>query len=165
MMIRKILAKDAQTFANMLLQLDSETDYMLYEPGERQTSVEETRERIERAERTDSVIFVAFDGENMVGFLSAERGCARRIRHSAYVVIGILSRYRGKKIGTRLFEELSEWAGKHQVTRLELTVMTPNKAGVGLYQKMGFKTEGLKEKSIVENGKYIDEYYMAKILQ
>jgi hypothetical protein len=30
---------------------------------------------------------------------------------------------------------------------------------------MGFKIEGLKEKSIIVDGKYVDEYYMGKILE
>lgn len=29
---------------------------------------------------------------------------------------------------------------------------------------MGFKIEGLKEKSMIVDGKYVDEYYMGKII-
>jgi len=30
---------------------------------------------------------------------------------------------------------------------------------------MGYKVEGVKEKSVVVDGDYVDEYYMAKIIE
>lgn len=72
--------------------------------------------------------------------------------------------YRSIKIGTNLFKELIDWASQNNIVRLELTVMTNNKGAIALYEKMGFKIEGLKEKSLLVDGQYIDEYYMAKIL-
>lgn len=59
--------------------------------------------------------------ERIVGFLSTERGFANRIKHSAYIVIGILKSYRGKKIATNLFKELINWASHNDIARLELT--------------------------------------------
>ena len=37
MIIRKITAEDADQFYQMLCRLDEETEYMMYEPGERQS--------------------------------------------------------------------------------------------------------------------------------
>lgn len=137
---------------------------MLFEPGERKTTIEELKRKIKNIKNAKSLILVVeYDG-NMVGFLSAERGFAKRIKHSAYIVIGILKDYRGKKIGTKLFEELEKLALENEITRLELTVMTHNEGGIGLYKKMGFKMEGLKQGSLIIDGKYVDEYYMAKLL-
>ena len=39
-----------------------------------------------------------------------------------------------------------------------------NERALDLYKKMGFKIEGLKEKSMIVDGKYVDEYYMGKII-
>lgn len=164
MVIREIEVKDANDFLSMLKQLDSETKNMLFEPDERQTAVEELETKIKDTKNSNSLILVAEENDSIVGFLSADRGFARRIKHSAYIVIGILKDYRGKRIGTKLFEELDKWAYHNNITRLELTVMTLNVGGIRLYEKMGFKKEGLKEKSIIVDDEYIDEYYMAKIL-
>jgi len=163
-MIRKIELKDAESFLYMLRQLDSETDFMMYEPGERKTTVDEIKSVIQNAYSSNSLILVAEENGKLVGFLSAERGFANKIKHSAYIVIGLLKNYRGRKIGTNLFEELNKWALENGITRLELTVMTSNDIAISLYKKMGFKIEGLKEKSILVDGKYVDEYYMSKIL-
>ncbi|AGK95676.1 GNAT family N-acetyltransferase [Clostridium pasteurianum] len=164
MIIRKIQIKDSEKFLNMLKQLDTETKYMMFEPEERKTTINEIKTNIKNINISRSLILVAEDTKNVVGFLSAERGFAKRIEHSVYIVIGILKDYRGRKIGLKLFEALEKWALENHIIRLELTVMTNNKAAIGLYKKIGFKIEGLKEKSLIVDGKYVDEYYMGKIL-
>jgi len=148
----------------MLNQLDYETKNMMFEPGERKTTIEEMESKIENTKNSNSLIILAENNGTIVGYLSAERGLAKRINHSAYIHLGILKDYRGKEIGTKLFEELEEWVLKNSISRLELSVMTHNKGGIHLYEKMGFKIEGLKEKSMIVNGKYVDEYYMARII-
>lgn len=164
MIIRKIELDDAEKFLNMLKQLDNETNNMMFEPGERKTSIEEMKARIENINSTNSLILIAEEEQNIIGFLSAERGFANRIKHSCYIVIGILKSYRGQNIGTKLFEDLEKWALENNITRLELTVVVHNEVAIRLYKKRGFKIEGLKEKSLLVDGRYVDEYYMAKIL-
>jgi ribosomal protein S18 acetylase RimI-like enzyme len=80
------------------------------------------------------------------------------------VVIGVLQAFTGRRIGTRLFTALEIWARRHGIERLELTVRTDNERGTGLYKKMGFEIEGLKIRSLKVKGTYVNEYYMAKIL-
>jgi RimJ/RimL family protein N-acetyltransferase len=163
MVIRKKEKKDAVQFSKMLKQLDEETENMMYEPGERQVAEEDVIKTIKRRSDTNSLTLIAEEDHVIVGFLSTDRGFANRIKHSAYVVTGILRDYRGKGIGHQLFEQLDSWALTNDIKRLELTVMTHNEPAIKLYKKMGFKIEGVKECSMKVNGNYIDEYYMAKI--
>lgn len=88
---------------NMLKQLDNETKNMMLEPGERKTYIEEMETRIKNIKASNSLMLVAEEEQNIFGFLSADRGFANRIKHSSYIVIGILKSYRGKKVGTKLF--------------------------------------------------------------
>jgi RimJ/RimL family protein N-acetyltransferase len=164
MIIRKINDGDSAGFLNMLVKLDSETKNMMYEPGERNTSIEEMKVSIADMYASNSLVLIAEEEGKIIGFLSAERGFANRIKHTAYIVIGILKDYRGRRIGTKLLRELVDWASANGITRLELTVMIHNEAAIKLYKAMGFQIEGVKEKSLVVDGKYIDEYYMARIL-
>lgn len=98
-----------------------------------------------------------------MGYLSAEKGSLNRIAHSAYIVVGILSEYRGKGIGTEFFRRLDIWAEEMKVSRLELTVICENSVAKHLYEKNGFEIEGIKRKSVLVDGKYLDEFYMVKI--
>ena len=98
-------------FWELLNRLDTETDYMMYEPNERKakTTVQELKLDIQ-----DNVIQgfdflqVATENDKIVGYIRAERGKFERNFHTAYIVIGILKKYRGKGIGTTFFNNRSK---------------------------------------------------------
>lgn len=48
---------------------------------------------------------------------------------------------------------------------LELTVMSYNFNAIALYHKVGFKQEGIKPKSLLVNGTYVDEIIMGKLYE
>jgi ribosomal protein S18 acetylase RimI-like enzyme len=162
--IRTAVFEDAPAYLAMLKQLDNETDMMLYEPDERPDTVESIEKTILAATASGSLILVAEDKDVIVGFLTAERGFARRIHHSAYIVVGILASQRGQGLGKKLFTDLENWAKNNQITKLELTVSVRNEPGIRLYKSMGFAVEGIKKDSLKLNGKLVDEYYMGKIV-
>ena len=147
----------------MMDQLDHETKYMLYEPGERTKDLAKIESVIRNSVEGDNFLLVAEADGRLVGYLSAEKGSLNRIAHSAYIVVGILSEYRGKGIGTEFFRRLDIWAEEMKVSRLELTVICENSVAKHLYEKNGFEIEGIKRKSVLVDGKYLDEFYMAKI--
>ena len=168
MVFRTINANDTENFFHMMCRLDEETDYMMYEPGERQERTKDLNRLagiIEEAESGgDFLICAANETGEIVGFIWAERGKLKRVRHSAYVVTGIRSAYRRQGIGTELFLRLDDWAKKNGIIRLELTVECPNTAAKRLYEKSGFAVEGIKIKTMKVNGSYVDEYCMGKII-
>lgn len=160
MEIRKLLDTDAKAFYDCLKIIDSETDFMMFEPGERVWN----EEKIVKNLKDENNLFLgAIEDGEIVGFLSAQRGVFRRIKHTAYVVIGLQKDYCNRKIGTKLFQKLDEWAIQNEIIRLELTVECDNKVAIRLYEKSGFAIEGIKKKTMYVNGKYIDEYMMSKI--
>lgn len=162
MKIREAKPDDSKKFLICLNQLDSETNFMLYEPGERSKNERDLKKKIEETNK-HSLLLLVEDEKKIVGFLSADRGHVNRIKHSAYIVIGVLREFAGKGIGQRLFERLDKWVIENEIKRLELTVMINNELAIKLYKKMGFKIEGTKEKSCLVNGEFVDEYYMAKL--
>jgi RimJ/RimL family protein N-acetyltransferase len=165
MIIRSIGESDSEEFLLLSKTLDQETQFMMFEPGERTTTVDEQCQRIKNVLSQDNqIIFVAEHESRLVGFLGAFGGSFQRNRHCAYIVIGILQAFVGRGLGSQLFKVLEEWAMKHNIHRLELTVMSHNERAISLYRKMGYQTEGVKQDSLWVNGKYLDEYYMAKLL-
>ncbi|EES74958.1 acetyltransferase, GNAT family [Paenibacillus sp. oral taxon 786 str. D14] len=164
--IREIRVDDTERFLKLCLQLDQETKFMLYEPGERTTTAEEQRERIQSIlSEVGSTILVAEDQGQLVGYLAVFGGQAKRTKHVGYIVVGITQAYSGKGIGTRLFQAAEAWRAQTELTKFELTVMIPNERAVALYKKMGFEVEGVKRNSIRVDGNYVDEYYMGKIFE
>lgn len=164
MIIRKINKNDADAFWQMLFELDKETKYMMYEPNERTKNISQINSLIEKSVEGSNLILVAENNKEIVGFLSAERGVPNRIKHTAYIVVGIRKAFQGKGIGIKFFKELDLWAQQNGIKRLELTVMCPNVVARHLYEKNGFVIEGVRKNSMYVDGEYIDEFYMAKLL-
>lgn len=162
---RNVEKSDTEALWNMMNALDYETKFMMYEPGERPKSLTRLQENIDSTVDGNNLCFLALDKDEIIGYISAEIGPARREQHSAYIVVGIREKYRHQGIGTKFFEKLDDWAYEKKLVRLELTVLCPNKAALNLYKKSGFEIEGTKRKSMYVDGEYVDEYYMSKILR
>lgn len=164
---KKLEIQDVENYWNLLNSLDNETNYMMYEPKEREqrTNIQELRDDIQsNVINGKDFLQVALVDNKIVGYIRAERGKFNRIYHTAYIVIGVLKNYSGKGIGTTLFQDLDKWAKENGIIRLELTVEYHNKAAIHLYEKNGFQIEGVRKKSMLVNGTFVDELYMAKIL-
>ena len=165
MIIRTIREDDAEQFLDLRKQLDTETKFMLLEPGERKTPLAEQQTQIDMLlGEENQTIFVAEQKNQLIGYLEASGGMYQRSKHSAYLVIGILQAFTGQGIGTLLFQRGEEWAKQRHIHRLELTVMVNNTRGIALYKNQGFVIEGTRRDALVRNGHYIDEYYMSKLL-
>lgn len=163
---RKLQINEAQNFWNLMNQLDDETKYMLYEPGERKEKacdIARIEHLINESLQGDNLLLVAEENERLIGYISAQKGNLNRIAHSAYIVVGILKNYTNQGIGKEFFKYLDLWAIDRKVSRLELTVVCENDIARHVYEKSGFVIEGTKRKSVFVDGKYLDEYYMAKI--
>ncbi|WP_455793893.1 N-acetyltransferase family protein [Clostridium butyricum] len=160
MIIRKAKLEDANNLLSMLLALDKETKYMLLEPDERDNDVSRVQGMIEQSIKGSNLLLVAEEDDNIVGFLSAQRNLLKKIKHIAYIVVGIRQDYRKKGIGTKF---LDLWVKENLITRLELTVMCPNVVAKHLYEKNGFEIEGIKKRGTFLDGEYVDEFYMAKL--
>lgn len=144
--IREIKVEDAASFLQLSKQLDEETKFMLYEPGERKFTAEQQEQMIQRfVENKYATILVAVEEERIVGFILVNGNHIQRKRHVASIVIGILQEYSGQGIGTRLFKEVEKWARLHDVWRLELTVMAHNTRAQALYKKLDLRRKVSKE--------------------
>lgn len=163
--IRPIAVEDTVSYLELCRRLDEETSFMLYEPGERATTLERQRDQIASILDTDNeMIFVAHDGENLIGHLSVFGGRRHRNRKTVYLVIGVLQAYTGQGVGTALFQVMEEWVRGIGAHRIELTVMTHNGVAMALYKKMGFEIEGTARETLFVDGRYVDEYFMAKLI-
>ncbi|MBW5446529.1 GNAT family N-acetyltransferase [Cohnella sp. CFH 77786] len=161
--IREISEDDNMLFLQLNKQLDQETNFMLFEPGERSTTLEQQRQIISTfIQSKNSNIFVAELDTQLVGHLTVIGGNLSRIEHRAHLVIGILNKFIGQGIGNELFNHLEVWRQTTCITRLELTVITQNERAISLYNKHGFEIEGIKKNSMKINHEYFDEYMMGK---
>lgn len=164
MRIREVELADAEKLSKLMLRVDEDSKFMLWSSSERKISLENQLKMIETfLKKTNSTILVAEEKEELVGYLLANGGNAKKNIHTAHLIIGIDKDYRGQGIGTLLFEALEKWAKKNKLHRLELTVVTSNERAVSLYKNQGFELEGTKKDALYIENEFYDEYYMAKI--
>ena len=83
MIIRECNNHDAEKFLQMLQQLDKETKFMLFEPGERKTTVEQMQKSIESIVKSNSLQLVVEDKDKIVGFLTATKRLPGRVARRA----------------------------------------------------------------------------------
>jgi len=94
-------------------------------------------------EKEDSCVFVAADGEHIVGYCQA---CISNyppvLIKEKYVEIfdmAVTKKYQRQGIGRMIIEELRRWYADKDVDRIELKYLTANKSAEGFWTKMGFK--------------------------
>ncbi|NOX75914.1 MAG: GNAT family N-acetyltransferase [Gammaproteobacteria bacterium] len=165
MEIRQAKSGDERGLIDLFDSLYQESDFLLMEPGESEITINSQAEIIGASLQSSSqVLFVAVEGAKIVGFLGGAGGKVNRNRHSIHIAMGVLAESQGKGIGRQLLSTFIDWSESNQFHRIELSVMEHNVRAKSLYEKMGFQTEGLKYDSLKVNGRYINEYFMAKFI-
>lgn len=87
-----------------------------------------------------------------------------RMRHVGGVGLFVHKDYQNAGVGTALLKTLLDLADNWlMLVRVELTVFADNERAIHLYEKLGFEKEGLKRMTTVRDGKYADEYMMARL--
>ena len=163
--IRAARPYDAAALLELKHQLDRETSFMMYEPGERDSPVRDLAAELAGLARSaNSVVLLAELGDQLIGYVQLTGGSLRRSRATAYVVIGVLAHAAGRGTGTELLRQAKAWAAARGLHRLELTVMARNTRAIRLYERMGFSVEGRRSECLLVDGQFIDELTMATLL-
>ena len=162
--IRPVRPDDAEALVAMCQTIDAETQTLLLEPDERDLDVDRQRERLANVPNADRAIFVADNSVALVGYLLLRRERWQRSRHCAFVVVAIRQSHTGRGIDGRLFDAAEAWARENGLHRLELTVRVDSAPAVRLYLSRGFIVEGTRRHALRIDNRYVDEYFMSKLL-
>jgi len=166
MEIRKAKSGDESKLIELFKHLDKETDFMIFEPGERKTTASEQSELIDKFSNSENHLLLVLsnnEGE-IIGFLGSTKGQTNKTKYTASFVTGILKKYWGNNHGASLLIALEEWAIQTNTHRLEMTVIESNNRAKQLYINNGFEIEGIKKDSMKINNKFHNELYMSKLL-
>ncbi len=85
-------------------------------------------------------------------------------RHVADLSIYVERGHRGKGLGRVVIARLVELGREHGYHKIVLSAFPFNAAGMGLYERMGFRTVGIyKEQGLLDGG-WVDTIVMEKLL-
>lgn len=160
--IRPVRIEDAASI-NEIRRMDGVRENILGIISERVTRSEDF---IKGLSENDHLLVAEVEEKGMkkvVGIIGMNVSRNPRLRHSASIGIMLHVDYQGKGIGTALFKKVIDLADNWlMLTRLELGVFVENDRAVKLYKSLGFQIEGTKKYAAIRNGKYADEYLMAR---
>jgi len=127
-----------------------------------------TRETIERrfSNLQNLIGIVAFHEDKVIGDAHLYKFPYPRRKGTSDIAIYLHQDFHNVGLGTAMLAKLIELAKKEGLHRISLTVIADNKPAIHLYEKFGFKIEGvMKGAYFGEDGKYHDELVMGLILE
>lgn len=165
--VRKARVGDLQQLAENTQSVADEGWYIFTE-----RVTEERKRSMERLIKDDGcLVIVAEVGAGrrwkIVGNLTMTKyGDVEKARHVRVLGMLLIDGFRGRGIGTMLMTRALEWAkAQREVEKVILGVFSNNPRAVRLYEKFGFKVEGVRKGQYYIAGKHADEIDMALFLK
>lgn len=162
--IRSAENTDAKELSEIRLQIDGETENLDREKGEGYIDIQGFEQIIKTVtENKKNLFLVAVINDKIVGFSRCEGNILKRLTHKVEFGVGVLKAYWSYGIGKNLLKESIRWADSNGVKKITLNVLETNEKAIKLYEKFGFKIEGiLKNDKVLSDGKYYNTIVMGR---
>jgi L-amino acid N-acyltransferase YncA len=152
---------------------DAATIALIYNQGiedrlatlETELRTPEERRQWLSARSTRHPVVVAEDGGVVIGWGSLNPFSARAAyRFVADFSVYVERSWRGRGIGRVLLTRLIELGREHGYHKLVLSAFPFNRAGVALYERLGFRTVGIYREQGMLDGRWFDTIIMERFL-
>lgn len=139
--VRRVRANEGEEIRTCRLSALAEEDFRShFLREEEQFTRDDWAARAKRgAESTDFATFVAASGPRLIAIAD---GYAQDDATVDLAGMWVQPKQRGRGIGRRLLEAVSDWAATRGANRLALTVVTTNDPALALYERAGFVAVG-----------------------
>ena len=160
--IRTAKVSDAEEFLILGKSIMDEEVFSLTQSDEINLTLEQEGQWLQsNIENENHLVLVAETGGRIVGQLDFSNGHRKRIAHTGEFGMGVHKAWRGLGIGSMLLQVMLDWAGKHPLLeKVNIRVHSTNKRAILMYEKHGFKKEGL----LLKNLKYDKNNYVDVVL-
>ena len=159
--VRRARPGDAAALVELAEAVGSEPEGWLVTDGSWRSVGEERRYLRTIARYPHAAVYVAEDGEHIVGRLSLARDPHPASAHVADLGLMVAASHRRRGIGRALLEAAAHWARTSGVRKLELHVLPHNAAAIALYEDFGFRREGVRTGHYHVHGRDLDAILMA----
>ena len=124
-------------------------------------SESDMKERFKAGQRYGFIQDWALAGDRVVGWAIVMPSQMFGLSHSEGLALGVHRDFRRQGIGRKLMAGVIEQAWDARLERLELEVWSDNQPAIGLYEKLGFRREGILRNYRYLDGRYTDAVMMA----
>ncbi len=158
--IRKAQIEDAPLIAEAEREIAQEPGYFCSQPSE--LTDENVANTISALLKDKTGVYLVAECEGqLVGHAFLEPFHLQSLRHIADLNIAVHLGWQNKGIGTKLLEQIIEWAKNSSVIeKIQLNVRASNSSAIYLYKKFGFQEEGRLKNKVKVQDRYIDDLIM-----
>lgn len=158
MIVRRLEAKDAEEWKRLrLISLQENPEAFL-------SSLEVERDRpLEGIVQNfaTSLTFGAFDGDTMIGQLSAVPERSERMSHRVWInAVFVHKDHRASGVAQDMLEASEQAAKDAGHLQFELHVAADNARAISFYKRNGFQQRGVIPRATLHEGRYQDDLYM-----
>ena len=159
--IRRAEPGDAQALVELAGDVGGEEGAWLLTTAEWRSITDERRYLRAVRRHPDAAVFLAEDGDAVVGRLSLARDVHPSSAHVADLGLMVAASHRRRGVGRGLLDQAVAWAESAGVRKLELHVFPWNEPAIALYDAYGFEREGLRKGHYLRDGVPVDAILMA----
>ena len=152
----------AQRMIDFYNVVGGETDFLSFGANEFKKDIGEYQAFIASTQaEQNSIILLATLHNAIIGIASITSSQKDRTKHVGTLGIVISEQFAGQGLGRTLMEQSIEWAASNGVTnKISLVTREDNVLAIGLYERLGFETEGLIMKDSFIHGVYYNTLVM-----
>jgi RimJ/RimL family protein N-acetyltransferase len=162
--IRPAEPRDAEALVELSRAVEGEEEGWLVGGPEWRDAGAARRYLRETRRRRDRAVLVADGAGDIVGRLSLTRGRHPATAHVAALAVLVARKRRRQGIGRALMEAAEAWARDIGVSKLELSVFAHNAAAIALYERLGYRREGLRHRHLRRRDEFLNVVLMGKDL-
>jgi RimJ/RimL family protein N-acetyltransferase len=159
--IRRAEPGDAQALVELAGEVGGEEGAWLLTTAEWRSITDERRYLRAVRRHPDAAVYLAEDGDTVVGRLSLARDVHPASAHVADLGLMVAASHRRRGVGRGLLDQAVAWARSAGVRKLELHVFPWNEPAIALYDSFGFEREGLRKGHYLRDGTPVDAILMA----
>jgi RimJ/RimL family protein N-acetyltransferase len=158
--VRVLTPSDAEAYRAVRVAALEEMPPAFGSLPENEPTIPETAERL--AASDDRCFLGAFHDGQLVGIVRLSRDSAPNEKHRAYLGgLYVLPPFRRNGCGRSLVKQaLGRAANTPGIRRINLTVVTEQRAAIHLYHSFGFRTYGTEQEAFSRAGHFYDEHLM-----
>jgi RimJ/RimL family protein N-acetyltransferase len=162
--VRSAVPEDAARLRAITVEAMGEGEYHITEADEFTFTVEQGAEWIAQCAAAPADLILVAEVDGVQGSLNFEVGNRRRTRHAGWLAMSVDAGWRERGVGSALLGALLDWAERQpEIERVGLSLLAGNTRAQRLYEKLGFREEGRRERAIkIGVDRYVDEVLMGR---
>jgi RimJ/RimL family protein N-acetyltransferase len=160
-LISNALPEDAAEILSYVEIIGGESEFLTFGSEGIGLTVEEEAEYLNSMLDSHRGIYLkAVISGKIVGTLSAQRSNRPRLAHATEFGLSIFRAYWGLGIGSAMLDRLTVWGRSSGLRKINLRVHELNDRAIRLYERYGFKREGVRTRAFRSGDQFFDELMM-----